>query len=538
MCLYRGTEVFSVRINTAANSEATFVLQYEEQIVRRRSKYQQVLNLNPGSVVDDLTVQVRVADTQDVVNEAASDFATTNRVSEQEVVFSYNPSADEQREDSVYGLARDLTVEYDVTQSSNNAGTFVVDNNCYFAQYFSLTGVGSVPVDIVFVIDVSGSMSGTKIQQTREALQTIIGQLRASDRFTMLTFSTDVSYWMETPVSASEYRQQGVGFAQSLQASGGTNFHDGLQAGARVLKEYARSDHVPLLVILTDGQPTAGETNEQVIVSKARTTLAGTAISLNCLGFGYNLNFELLERLALQNNGIVRRIYEGQDAAEQLEGFFDEISSPLLRNIRIIYDSETVRSVSTTEFPLLFEGGEIVVAGQCEEDATVIDVEVSATGEDGPVMFTAEISTNTTNVVGGYVPSTERLLAYLLIQQLLESRLALTDEAVISANREKALELSLRYNFVTELTSLIVVEETSGSGSGAGNESLIGGDNSLERGDEDGDLAFAPGKLIKIMLHLTILFAMSVGVDGVSAHEISTSSLVYIVPVAVFVVIL
>lgn len=490
----QGYRVFSVRINTAANSEATFVLQYEELIVRRRSKYQQVLNLNPGAVVDDLSVQVRVVDTQTVVNETASQFVTPNRISGNEVVFSYSPSTTEQKEDSVYGLGRDLTVEYDVINSQDSVGTFVVDDNCYFTQFFSPSGVDQVPVDIVFVIDVSGSMGGTKMEQTREALETIINQLRSTDRFTMLTFSTSISYWKENLVSAGEFSQQGVEFARSLSAGGNTNFHGGLQDGARVLKTHGRSDHVPLLVILTDGQPTEGEINEDTIVREARVTLSGTAISLNCLGFGLDLNFRLLERLSLQNNGLVRRIYEGRDAPQQLEGFFEEISSPLLRNIRIVFDSDAVHSVSTTEFPLLFQGGEIVVAGQCDKDATKIDVEVVATGGDGPVTFTAEVSTNPTNIIGDYGPSTERLLAYLLIEQLLESRLALTNETAINANVKKALELSLEYNFVTELTSLIVVEEVSGSGSGAGNESLIGGDDS--RGYEEDYDAF-PGKFIQ-----------------------------------------
>ena len=473
----RGTDVFSVRINTAANSEATFVLQYEELMIRRRSKYQQVLNLNPGAVVDDLAVNVRVSEPQIVTNEAASQFVTTDRVSDSEVLFSYSPSVEQQREDSVeFGLARDMTVEYDVIHSLDGAGEFVVDRNCYFAQFFSPFGVATVPVDLVFVIDVSGSMSGTKIEQTRQALETIINQLRSTDRFTMVRFSTSVSYWQENLVSVSEYRLQAIEFARGLQTGGSTNFNDGLLAGASILKESGRDDHVPLLVILTDGHPTVGVTSESAIVENAANALAGTSISLNCLGFGFDLNFNLLERLALQNNGIVRRIYEGEDAPQQLEGFFEEISSPVLRDIRIAYDEQYVKSISTTEFPLLFDGGEIVVAGQlfCESDPA-INVEVIGKGGDGPVTYESTVSTSPTNTAGGYSPSTERLLAYLMIQQLLESRFTLTDEAAISANVQQALQLSLEYNFVTELTSLIVVEQ-SADGCKNGREFVIGGD--------------------------------------------------------------
>ena len=490
--------MFSIRINTAADSEAAFVLKYEELIVRRRSKYSYSVNLNPGSVVNDFQARVRVVDPQGVVETAASDFVSSQRLSDTEVVFSYQPSADQQREDSTeYGLGRDLDIEFDVTPTSVSVGEFVVDSNCYFAQFFSKTGAEAVPVDLVFVIDVSGSMSGTKIAQTREALETIINQLRDTDRFTMLTFSNNVRYWREDLVSASEYRLEGVEFAQSLLANGGTNFNAGLLDGIEVLKgrdESASQSRIPLLVVLTDGEPTQGVTDEDKIVANAREALTGTSISLNCLGFGQNLNFQLLERLALQNDGIVRTIYEGDDAAEQLEGFFDEISTPVLQNIKISYDENSVKTSSATEFPLLFEGGEIVVAGQCNKDTQNIDVEVVGTGTDGQVSFTAEISTNPTSIVGDYSPSTERLQAYLLIQQLLNSRLASTDQSEINANLQKALDLSLKYNFVTELTSLIVVEEIC---SGSGNETLIGGGNDF--GDEE-DSANFPGVSSELML--------------------------------------
>ena len=491
---FRGSEVFSIRINTAASSEAEFVLQYEELLVRRRSTYTHKLNLNPGAVVEDLQVDVKVVDPQGVVRESAPDFATSNRISENELAFSYRPTPEQQREDSAdFGLSRDLNIEFDVNPSPVDVGDFVVDSNCYFVQFFSRSDAVPVPVDLVFVIDVSGSMFGVKIQQTREALETIINQLRNTDRFTMLTFSDDVKYWKRELVLVSEHREEGVKFAQGLATESSTNFNDGLLQGADVLKASGRSDHVPLLVMLTDGVPTSGVTNENEIVKNARSALADTSISLNCLGFGQYLNFQLLEKLALQNRGTVRTIYEGSDAADQLEGFFDEISTPVLRNIRVSYDSGSIELVSNREFPLLFRGGEIVVAGQCNEGSEYINVEVTATGDDGGVSFTHEVSTSPTDTVGNYSPSPERLLAYLLIQQLLDSRLTLTDEAQIKAAVDEALELSLKYNFVTDLTSLIVVEEKADGGSGSSNDSVIG-DRDDGFGLEEVDIAFSPGQ--------------------------------------------
>ena len=380
-----------------------------------------MINLNPGSKVEDFRVTVRVVEQQGITFTGASDFVGTTRQSANEVVYSYSPSLDEQT-DQEFGLARDMFVEYDVIHSSN-AGLIVV-NDCYFAQFFSPSGVEAVPVDIIFVIDVSGSMSGNKIAQTREALETIINQLRSTDRFTMVTFESEVDTWNDRLVSVSEYRQQGVQFARGLVADGGTNFAGGLETAIDILKRHGDSSYVQLLVMLTDGEPTVGETNPDTIVEMSLTALTGTKISLNCLGFGANLNFLLLQRLALSNNGIAKKIFEDSDAAQQLEGFFEEISSPILHTISVIYPGNAIESISRTTFPLLFNGSEIVVAGKFSADVCLngqsVSVQVAGTGKESQVSYQTQVDTGSNTVIGGRSPLTERLVAYLNIQQLLD----------------------------------------------------------------------------------------------------------------------
>ncbi len=483
--LCRATNLFVIRINTAASSEAIFVLQYEQLLFRERSKFEQILNLNPGSFVEDFEVRIRVVDDQGISYTHASDYVSIEQVLENEAIFSYSPLPGDQG-DTVYGLARDLVVEYDVKHPSTGAGLFVV-NDCHFAQFFSPAGLQPLPVDIVFIIDVSGSMHGRKIKQTQEALETIINQLRPEDRFTMVTFETTVGYWKQQLVPASTFRQQGIVFAQGLQASGGTNFNDGLLAGANILKQDGNPDYVQILVILTDGQPTVGTKTPDAIVENAGNALARTKISLNCLGFGVDLNFDLLLRLALANRGIARRIYEGEDADAQLEGFFETISSPIFQDITIIYEENTVEKVSTTEFPILYNDSEIVIAGQfsCNISQTdTITVQVVGTGASGMMTFESDVYTRDTGGISGIQVDTERLMAYLFIQQLLDNRVIAESQEEIDRIENEVLELSLKYNFVTEFTSLIVIEE--GEGSGRENFTLgEGGIGINDRTDED-----------------------------------------------------
>ena len=421
----RGTNLFLIRINTAASSRSTFVLEYEELLIRRLAAYQQVINLNPGSRVNDLRVSVRVLDDQGISNFKTSDFATARRVSDNEVVYTYSPSLADQGNND-FGLSRDMLVEFDVNHPPGNGAGSVIVNDCHFAHFFSPTGVSTIPVDIVFVIDTSGSMSGTKISQARESLVVVISQLRDEDYFTIVRFSSTTSSWENNLVSVAEFRENGKEFAQSLEVSGGTFFNGGMEVGIEILKRSGNENYVQLLIMLTDGEPTVGVTDPHQIVELASELLANTRISLNTLGFGTNLNFLLLQRLAIGNRGIAKKIFEGQDAAKQLEGFYEEISSPILQSVVFSYPMNIIEDISDVEFPLLFKGSEVVVAGKfvddvCVSDSTPITVVVRGMGSTAEQTFQSQVNPAMQTEVAGVRPSTERLAAYLTIKQLLDT---------------------------------------------------------------------------------------------------------------------
>ena len=137
----------------------------------------------------------------------------------------------------------------------------------------------------------------------------------------------------------------------------------------------------PLIIMLTDGQPTSGRiTHTDGIVSDIKSRMEGR-FSLFCLGFGNNVDFSFLEKLSLQNRGLARKIYEDADAGLQLVGFFDEVATPLLTNVVIKYENTNnaiqVNSISQSEFPVYFDGTELVVAGELTTLLDDTDGEVS-----------------------------------------------------------------------------------------------------------------------------------------------------------------
>jgi len=123
----------------------------------------------------------------------------------------------------------------------------------------------------------------------------------------------------------------------------------------------------------------------------------------------------------------------------------------------------SVEEVTSLEFPFLFSGSEIVVSGKfAESSPETITVQVTGQGIDDTVTYESTVSTVADTTIAGSLPSTERLRAYLKIKNLLnEKRVAEINGQNSSSIEQAALQLSLDYNFVTELTSLIVVEEMS-----------------------------------------------------------------------------
>uniref|UniRef100_A0A8C8SSW9 Inter-alpha-trypsin inhibitor heavy chain family member 6 n=1 Tax=Pelusios castaneus TaxID=367368 RepID=A0A8C8SSW9_9SAUR len=210
---------------------------------------------------------------------------------------------------------------------------------------------------------------------------------------------------------------------------------------------------------LTDGEATAGVTSGTRILVNARQALRGI-ISLFGLAFGDDADYGLLRRLALENRGVARRIYEDSDAALQLTGFYDEIASPLLYDVALSYRDGI--DLTRTLFPNYFHGSELVVAGRVAPGATEFHIQTVSHGHNGQLSLENDISANATEAatfgcsldlgqIGRFV---QRLWAYFTIQDLLQARFRSNDTTARRLLIEKATNLSLKYNFVTPVTSL------------------------------------------------------------------------------------
>ncbi|KAM9226952.1 inter-alpha-trypsin inhibitor heavy chain H3-like [Leptosomus discolor] len=472
----RKTEKFTVSVNVAAASKVTFELTYEELLKRQFGKYEMFIKVKPKQLVRDFEIEVNIFESQGITElEAEATFITNDlqnvikkTFSEKKGHISFKPTLDQQRtcaNCSQSVLDGDFTVRYDVKRTTPDNLQIV---NGYFVHFFAPTNLPKLPKNVIFVIDISGSMAGREIEQTREALLKILGDIKEDDFFNFILFGSEVHTWKETLIKATpENLGEARKFVRGIDTEGMTNLHGGIMRGIDMLNAAHVGNLVPkrsasIIIMLTDGQPNVGISNTQDIQAHVKKATEGKYPLYN-LGFGYGVDYGFLEKMALENKGLARRIYPDSDAALQLQGFYDEVSNPMLTDVELNYPENEISDLTKNSFKHFYDGSEIVVAGRfIDNNQNSLTVDVRGEGANDALSYTTQQDTEQTAkafqeqeyIFGDYI---ERLWAYLTIEQLLEKRIAATGEEKENLTAE-ALDLSLKYKFVTPLTSMVVTK--------------------------------------------------------------------------------
>ncbi|XP_066528825.1 inter-alpha-trypsin inhibitor heavy chain H3-like isoform X2 [Hoplias malabaricus] len=462
----RTLEEFKTSVTVAAFSKVTFELTYEELLKRQHGKYQLLINAQPMQTMADFKIDVYILENPSIsfleVNGGLNTKELANAVtitrSDKEAWVSFYPTREQQTNcDSCgeNGLNGDLIIMYDVTRQVPSGELKASEG--YFVHYFAPTDIQRIPKNVVFVIDRSGSMSGRKIQQTREALLKILGDISEDDHFGLVTFDSHIDVWNPELLSASEGNlQKAKDFVRKITHGGSTNINDAVIKGVEMINRHQQEGSASILILLTDGAPNTGESDPIKIQANVKKAIGGK-FPLYCLGFGFDVNFEFLQKMALENSGHAVRIYEDSDADLQLQGFYEEVATPLLTNIQLNYIG--VGNLTQTTFRHYYNGSEIVVAGQITDNSLdSLQTTVIAISRNGNVSYQDAILTKDfVDVSPQHENIMERLWAHLTVKQLLEKEVTLHGLEKEAARKE-VLCLSLKYKFVTPLTSMVVTK--------------------------------------------------------------------------------
>jgi Ca-activated chloride channel homolog len=307
-----------------------------------------------------------------------------------------------------------------------------------------------IPRDLSLVVDVSGSMSGTKLEQVKQALQQALGTLRPEDRFRLIAFSSSVREFRPgfTPATAGDLARARE-FVDGLVADGGTNIAGALDAA---LTSPADEERLPIVIFLTDGLPSVGEQEPDRLAEQAGTRIGRARIFT--FGVGEDVNTYLLDRLAREGRGSPEYVTAGGSSVETAMGrVVDRIRRPALVNLRVTAAPVRFSQLSPGTLPDLFYGEELVVFGRYDgagRGPLVIEGERNGRRE----RLQSEVSFPATESGNEFIP---RLWASRRIGDLTRQvRLEGGGDQLISQIRD----LGLRYGILTEYTSYLVQEPT------------------------------------------------------------------------------
>lgn len=311
----------------------------------------------------------------------------------------------------------------------------------------------ATPNDVAFVLDTSGSMlEGNKIEQARRALSYCVSQLRDKDRFAVIRFSTEVEKFKDTLQDGTkenvEAAKQWIG---ALPARGGTNISGALEQALAMAPPKGESNRVYMIVFITDGLPTVGETNAERIIDKVKPGAHGS-IRIFTFGVGNDVNTKLLDRVADETRAVSEYIKPGQDMEVPISKFFDKINRPAMVNLALDIPGGSVYDMYPSPLPDLFYGTQLTVFGRYKKPgATAIKLTGMVAGKSAEFVYEKTLPEREQG--NDFV---EKLWGTRKIGYLLDAVRAKGENSEI---KDEVIRLAKKYGVVTPYTSYLVAED-------------------------------------------------------------------------------
>ncbi|HEX5004269.1 MAG TPA: VWA domain-containing protein, partial [Gemmatimonadales bacterium] len=305
-----------------------------------------------------------------------------------------------------------------------------------------------IPRNLTLVVDVSGSMSGAKLEQAKAALSQALGALGPQDQFRLIAFSSGITEFRTGLAPATTGNVAAAQeFVANLSAGGGTNIEGALDVALR--QPGMTTGRVSLVVFMTDGLPSVGQTQPDQIAEAAGGRIGQARIFT--VGVGTDVNTYLLDRLAKEGRGSATYVAPNADMEVAVGGLLGRLRYPALTNLRIVGSPAQLVDMQPAQLPDLFYGEELVVFGRYHGTGTgnvVIEGERNGRRE----RFTAQAQFTARQPDNGFVAP---LWASRRIGELTRTaRLEGASPAII----EEIRQLGLRYGLLTEYTSFLVLE--------------------------------------------------------------------------------
>ena len=337
--------------------------------------------------------------------------------------------------------------------------------------------------EVTLVLDRSGSMGGEKIEQVRAAALQVVEGLNEGEAFNVIDYSDSVARFAERPViKNNDTIHRARAYLKGLNSNGGTNIHDAL---VEALRQPPTPDMLPLIIFLTDGLPTVGQTRE--------TTIRNAVVATNThkrrifsFGVGFDVNAPLLTSIANDTRAVATFVFPRENVEAKVSQVFRRLSGPVLADPRLatldangVMTTQAVRELMPAEINDVFEGDQIVLLGQYRT-ADPLHFRITGNYLSQRRTFDLKFDLSSATTRNAFVP---RLWASRKIARLIEeiTKLGADSAANTSGSRsgsmvatssaaetdpkmkelvDEIIRLSTEYGILTEYTSFLATEGT------------------------------------------------------------------------------
>ena len=310
----------------------------------------------------------------------------------------------------------------------------------------------ALPRDLVFLVDSSGSMEGEKMQQAKDALRGVIEGLAEQDRFTVVDFDGAIrTFEPQIRLADEEFVRDAVGYVDvDVQAGGATNISGALQAGFDALGY--DPERPRYIVLLTDGQPTEGETETDSILEIVHLRNEVDA-RVFAFGIGYDVNTVLLDRLALDTAGDAIYIRPGSSVVDAVDAFFGQIATAVLVRPSIETSSfGGFEQLYPNQLPDFFANQTVTVVGRYDAGGMgTVTLRGTRGGDEVERVFQVELPTYSTQ--NAFAP---RIWATRHVGTLLHQIKLGDDDPSLPI---EATEIAARFGVVTEFTNFVLDDD-------------------------------------------------------------------------------
>jgi Ca-activated chloride channel family protein len=311
-----------------------------------------------------------------------------------------------------------------------------------------LSQVGRAPMELIFVLDCSGSMSGAPLDIAKRTAERALRRLGPNDTFQIIQFSESAAQLGPQPLPATPANlERGLAYLHGMQSEGGTMMIEGVKAALDFPHDPKR---LRVVSFMTDGF--IG--NDAEILGEVQTRVRDARVF--SFGIGSSVNRYLLDRMATLGRGAVAYVGLDEGSQRAVDQFYDRVSHPALTDLSIDWGGLEVTDVYPQRLPDLFVGRPVVVTGRFRGDAPTT---VRVTGRAGGTVRSVAIATDPTDS-GATHPALANVWARLKIADL-EDR-ATVEPAGESNGAIK--QVALEYGLMSSFTAFLAVDSSHRTG--------------------------------------------------------------------------